>query len=237
MDNQVISFVQTNWIQIILTIIISYLVGSISFSIIITRWARENEDIRKLGSGNAGFTNVLRSVGKLPAILTLAGDFAKGIVAVLIGRLIFSGIATGYTNEWVIVNYGAYLAGFFCVIGHIYPCFFGFKGGKGILTTCAMIFMTDWRVACIVLGLFLVIVLITKIVSLGSIAAAFAYPIVTFLFKYFGEYLGNEGTVPFSYVISVTILSLIIGALALYKHRSNMKRILNGTEKKIKAHR
>ena len=136
-------------IAIFFTSVISYLLGSVNFSIIITKRTKQHADIRTMGSGNAGFTNVLRSVGKIPAILTILGDFSKGIISILLGKLIFSSEFLFGNQSSEIIQYGSYLAGFFCFLGHIYPCFFNFKGGKGIVTAASIVWMIDWRVFAI----------------------------------------------------------------------------------------
>ena len=125
--------------------VISYLLGSLSFSIIFTKFF-EKKDIRTMGSGNAGATNVLRSVGPKAAICTFIFDFLKGVASVLIGKLIFSMMLPSGVLLPEMVQYGTYIAGFSCVFGHMFPIYFGFRGGKGILTTAAIIALIDWRV-------------------------------------------------------------------------------------------
>ena len=139
--------------------VIAYLLGSISFSIIFTRLLANHQDIRTMGSGNAGMTNVLRSVGKLAAFLTFICDFAKGALAVLIARTIFQYVCTanGFPLSWA--QYGTYLAGLAAILGHIYPVYFGFRGGKGVLTTAAMMLVLDWRVFLCTLVVFAIVFL------------------------------------------------------------------------------
>lgn len=233
MDIQTINFLRLYWIQIIIVAAFGYFIGSISFSILVTRYFKNKSDIRKMGSGNAGFTNVLRSVGTLPAILTMIGDFSKGIVACLLGKWIFSTLHFPGVPEFCIIQYGAYIAGVACLIGHVYPCFFEFKGGKAVLTALSMIIMTDWRVAALCLSVFLLIVFTTRLVSLGSILAAVSYPIITFCVTYFYDYLGNGRQVTFGYIVIVSTISLLVGAFVIYKHKKNLIRLLNGEEKKI----
>ena len=133
----------------VLTGVIAYLLGSISFSIIFTKLFSHKQDIRTMGSGNAGATNVLRSVGPKAAICTFIFDFAKGILSVFIGRQLFAYMTTFTSIEGIgsgeLIQYGAYIAGFCCAMGHIFPIFFGFKGGKGVLTSWAIIALIDWR--------------------------------------------------------------------------------------------
>ncbi|MFA9380564.1 MAG: glycerol-3-phosphate 1-O-acyltransferase PlsY [Acetanaerobacterium sp.] len=200
-------------LYIVLTAVISYLLGSISFAVIVSR-ALTHKDVRDFGSGNAGLTNVVRTFGKLPGILTLLGDFSKGVVSVVLGRLIFEHLA-GLDPQ-----YGACVAGLFVIIGHIFPIYFGFKGGKGVLTTAGIALMIDPRVFLIAITLFILIVLITRIVSIASIIAAAAFPITTFIIN------GIEHRP----ALVDTLLTACIAAILIFMHRANIKRLLNGTE-------
>jgi glycerol-3-phosphate acyltransferase PlsY len=223
----------------ILVALVSYLLGSLSFSIIFTKLFNRNADIRNLGSGNAGATNVLRSVGAKAALCTFIFDFAKGAVSVMIGRMAFQYLC-GITGVPVVVaEYGAYVAGVACVIGHIFPVYFGFKGGKGVLTSAAMIALIDWRVFVIVIGIFIIVFLFTKIVSFSSICAAAAFPIATFLVTYFLVYRAESsgiGAVSFSYVLITTSIALLMAFILIFKHKSNIQRLKNGTEQKLNIH-
>lgn len=235
---EILSFICTYWIQILSSMVIAYLLGSISTSIIITKIVAKNADIRKMGSGNAGFTNVLRSVGKLPAILTFVGDFIKCVLAIVSAWLIFSTIEVDDITKKELVKYAAYLAGICCILGHLYPCYFGFKGGKGVVTTAAMMVLIDWRVFLIILAIFAVIFFTTKTISKASVTVAFLYPFVTFGITYFVDYLPSKdiaGGTSLSYVTVATIIAFCIGLLVIIKHRENIKRIIAGTEKKITA--
>ena len=219
----------------VIVAIISYLLGSISFSIIFTKKFNK-VDIRSMGSGNAGATNVLRSVGTKAAIFTFIFDFAKGAVSVIIGKEIF-GFFCGMTGASpIIAQYGAYIAGVACVIGHIYPVYFDFKGGKGVLTSAAMIALIDWRVFLVVISVFIILFLTTRIVSLSSICGAATFPVATFLITYFIDYRQGQasaGPVPLSYVWITTAIAFCMAFVLIYKHRTNIERIKNGTEKKI----
>ncbi|WP_444660147.1 glycerol-3-phosphate 1-O-acyltransferase PlsY [Caproiciproducens sp. R2] len=225
----------------VLVALVSYFLGSISSSIIFTKVFDNNVDIRTLGSGNAGATNVLRSVGVKAAIFTFIFDFAKGAVSVMIGRAVFQYVCSQAAaplmiNPHVVAQYGAYIAGVACVFGHIYPIYFGFRGGKGVLTSAAMIALIDWRVFLIVIGVFLALFLSTQIVSLSSICAAAAFPVATFIITFFIDFRGNQaaaGPVPISYVWITTAVAFCMGFVLIYKHRTNIERIKNGTEKKI----
>lgn len=220
------------------TAVIAYLIGSLNPAILITR-AFTRQDIRTMGSGNAGFTNVLRSVGGLPATLTIICDFLKGIIAVLIGWWIFSAMTV--TNDVAPIEYekyGRYLAGMCVIIGHVYPLYFGFRGGKGVVTTAATMAIVDWRVFLICLSFFLVIFIFTRIISLGSIIAASSYPAVTCLMIYFADYLPAIGTpdeLRFRFVMISTACAAVIAAMVVIMHKENIKRLIKGEEKKIRV--
>lgn len=228
------------WWMMLLTAVIAYLLGSINTAVLVTRIVTKGKgDIRKMGSGNAGFTNVLRSVGKAPAIITIVCDALKCIIAVLIGALIFSFAIpmfdsqnTVFSNELMII--GKYIAGIFCILGHSYPVYFHFKGGKGVVTAAALIAIEDWRVFLCIIATFLIIFLITKIISAASITSAVLYGPYTFLVTFFFDYLSGAGY-SLTYVILSTIASFIIGIFVIVKHKDNIGRLLRGEEKKITA--
>ena len=176
-------------IALIISAIISYLLGSLNFGIIISK-SLNKDDVRSHGSGNAGSTNMLRNYGKKHAVMTIIGDMLKVAVAIFISFVIvrkMGNISLAENGGSLILGIDARMftksfAGLFCVLGHIFPCFFGFKGGKGVATAGGMVFMIDWRIALILLAIFAIIVLITKYVSLGSIAMAVFYPVFIFVF-------------------------------------------------------
>lgn len=219
----------------VLTMVISYLLGSINSSIIFTRLF-SHEDIREMGSGNAGTTNVLRSVGKRAAACTFAFDFIKGVLAVFIGRLLFQYFASAYPlagiSSWEFVQYGAYLAGICCVLGHDFPVFFGFRGGKGVLTSWSIILLIDWRSFVVVIVVFIVAVLLTRIVSVGSLSAGIAFPICTFVFNYLIDYRMFQIGSP-TYCVLSMVVAFFLGGLLIGKHHANIARLRAGTEKKL----
>ena len=221
------------FILILIISIISYLIGCINTSLAITKILKIGNDIRSVGSGNAGFTNVLRTMGKKMAIFTFIGDFLKGILAVWITSMIVTSSQAFQNNENLILS-AKYISGMMCVIGHIYPCFFKFKGGKGVLTTWATMFLIDWQIAVVLITVFLITLWISKIVSLASIMAAISYPVSTFVICFFGDYLVTKNLYD---MLFPTIASLIVGALVIYKHKSNIIRLLNGKEIKISVHK
>lgn len=197
---------------LVLCAVIGYLLGSVNSSVIVGRLYKI--DIRAEGSGNAGLTNTLRVLGKKAAVMVLIGDILKGVIAVLIGILV---IKTQWSDPAIGEIY-AVAAGTFSVIGHNWPVYFGFKGGKGILTTATVIFMLDWRIGVLVLILFIIIVFVTRYVSLGSICGAFAVPFAAIIFGY-----------DWKFVLFMVFLAL----LAIYRHKANIKRLLNKTENKL----
>lgn len=201
----------------IIVAIVAYLLGSISFSVIISK-KMAGFDVREKGSGNAGATNMLRSVGKRAAILTLLGDALKGVVAILFGILV--GAIAKNADKALLVQ----IAGIAVVVGHTFPIFFGFKGGKGVATALGVLLMTNWQIGLICLVFALVLMVLTKMVSMGSVGAAILFPVLV-LFIHTNYTVSNES----SYFIYSVILALIVA----FNHRSNIKRILNGTENKL----
>lgn len=194
----------------------AYLLGSCSFAIIVTKLLY-GKDIRTFGSGNAGMTNVLRTFGKGAAALTIVGDIGKGVAAVLLAKWAFGAFTA------VEPIYGAYIAAFFAVIGHIYPVYFGFKGGKAVSVATGTIVAIQPILVVPLLALFFLIFACSKMVSLASVCCAVAYPVVTLL--YFLR-AGHD-------VVFTTIGAAIMGGLVVWLHRANLKRIANGTEYKF----
>lgn len=201
----------------ILVILVAYLLGSISFSVIISK-KMAGFDVRKKGSGNAGATNVLRSVGKKAAVLTLLCDCLKGVVAVLFAVIV--GKIASNTDKALLVQ----LAGIAVVIGHTFPIFFGFKGGKGVATSLGVLLVTNWQIGLICLVFALVLMALTKMVSMGSVGAAILFPVLVLFIK--TNFIVTEGS-------GYLIYSIILAVLVAFNHRSNIKRILNGTENKL----
>ncbi len=201
-------------IKILLVIIIGYLLGSLNTSIIVGKIY--GTDIRKHGSGNAGMTNTLRTLGKTAAVLVIFGDILKGVLSYIIGNVIINSIPASITLS--ISGIGGMVGGIAAIAGHNWPVYFGFKGGKGILTSFSVVMMMDWKLGLILLGVFVIIVAITRYVSLGSIIACVAFPIGAAI----------KGNSPI-FIIFAAILSI----LAIARHNGNIKRLLNGTEHKI----
>ncbi len=192
---------------VLLYVFVPYLLGSINTAIIVSS-KMYNDDIRKYGSGNAGFTNMMRTYGKKAAVITLVGDIVKTMLAVIIGWAVF-----GYVT--------AYIAGLACLIGHVFPVFYGFKGGKGVLCLTAIILMLDWRLFLILFAIFAILVIGTKYISAGSVICAMLFPILLNRLNDTGFYL-------------IEIVAIIIMLIIVIKHRENIKRIFKGTESKFK---
>lgn len=205
-------------LYIVITIL-AYLLGSISFSVIISK-KMAGFDVREKGSGNAGSTNVLRTVGKKAAILTLICDILKGVVAVGIAAI--ASLIWKEANGPLLIQ----LAAGAVVLGHTFPIFFGFKGGKGVATALGVLLICNWQIGLICLVFALVIMAVTRIVSLGSIMAAILYPVLT-LFIHEHYIIAGEGN--YSYLI----FSILLAILVVYNHRTNLKRILEGKENKL----
>mgnify|MGYP002518208976 FL=1 len=205
----------------IVMLLIAYVIGSINFSVIFSK-KFAGFDVREKGSGNAGSTNMLRSVGKGAAALTLICDILKGIVAISIAIIL--GNMFKDTNKELLVQ----IAGIAVVIGHTFPIFFGFKGGKGVATSLGILLMSNWQIGLICLVFALILMILTRMVSLGSCAAAVLFPVLTLFINdnYTVLTEGKNGTTYFIY-------SLILAIIVLFNHRSNIKRILNGTENRL----
>ncbi|HEX2944669.1 MAG TPA: glycerol-3-phosphate 1-O-acyltransferase PlsY [Clostridia bacterium] len=189
---------------LILAAAAGYLLGSLNSALIVGKF--HGVDVRQHGSGNAGMTNTMRTLGKKAALFVLLGDVLKGLLSFLIGYFVCGS------------QLGGMVAGTAAIIGHILPVYFGFKGGKGVLTTLAVLFMFDWRAALALLGVFIVILALTRFVSLGSIIGAFLFP--------FAEILLGRGT-------ETIVFSAVIAVLIIVMHRANIKRLLSGTESKF----
>ena len=199
----------------IIVAIIAYCLGSISFSVIISK-KMAGFDVREKGSKNAGSTNVLRTVGKKAAILTLICDILKGVVAILIAVLL--GNLVEGTDKALLVQ----IAGLMAVSGHTFPVFFKFKGGKGVATALGVLFIVNWQIALICLVFALLLMAITRMVSVGSLAAAILFPVLTIFIK--DNYI-VEG--------SYLVFGILMAGLVVFNHRTNIKRLATGTENKL----
>lgn len=194
------------FMDILLLFIGAYLLGSISFSYIITKGLNKG-DIRKLGSGNAGATNTLRVIGVGPAIFVLLLDVLKGIVPVWVALSLHFPLTT------------AIIAGGMAIIGHNWPVYYGFKGGKGVATTIGVFVVASFFPSLIAGILVILIIALTRYVSLGSIVFMILTPVLMFVFR----------SVP----VEAALIALLIGLLSIWRHRTNISRLLNGNERKL----
>ena len=197
-----------------LTLLVSYLLGCFNGSVMTSHFIIR-DDVRQHGSGNAGLTNFYRTYGARYALCVIICDMGKTVLACLIG---------GYLMHWVVGDWtlGLLIAGIGCELGHMFPVFFGLRGGKGILSGGVLVLMLDWRVALIAWGLLVSLWLLTRYVSLGSVAATASMPVSVFFL------LGHNWL--------YTVLSAAIAALVIWCHRGNIQRLLSGTEKKFHWH-
>ena len=197
--------------DMLIMLIMGYLIGSCNFAIIYSKLFKK-DDIRKHGSGNAGATNVLRTYGKGPAAAVFLLDLLKGVVAVVLAKLF-------YPNTDIC----ACIAAFGAILGHNFPCYHGFVGGKGVATSFAVLLVLDWRIALIALGVFLIVVLITRYVSVGSISASVAAPAAAIVFKCVND----------SASLALCVFTVCVGILCILRHKENIVRLRQGKENKL----
>ena len=202
----------------LLTAVIAYFCGCFNGAVIVSKYILR-DDVRTHGSGNAGLTNFYRTFGGPLTLVVILTDVFKAIVAIWVGMFLFRQMIA---NEVLVVALSKYWAGLFCLLGHMFPCMFHFKGGKGILSGGAIAIMIDWRIALVVWGGFLILAILTRYVSLGSCWAGASFPFATW-FVYHN--------------VVITVLGAVIGLLILYMHRGNIKRLLPGTENKFSLHK
>ena len=202
----------------IIVAILAYAIGSVNFSVLISK-KMAGFDVREKGSGNAGTTNVLRAVGLKAAIITLICDILKGIIEVLIA--FWNGNISQTADKALLIQ----IAGILVVVGHTFPIFFEFRGGKGIATALGVLLITNWKIGLICLVFAVVLIAITRMVSVGSMSAAVLFPVLTL-------FIGDNFIVT-QVGIKYFIYSLILAAFVIFNHRENIKRIMNGTENKI----
>jgi len=193
---------------------IAYFCGCFNGAVIVSKYILRN-DVRSHGSGNAGLTNFHRVFGGPLTFVVILTDVIKAVVALLVGAMVFRGMVYDAVE---IELFAKYWAGLFCLIGHMFPCMFQFKGGKGILSGGTIALMVDWRVALVVWGGFLILAVLTKYVSLGSVWAGASFPFISW-------YCYPQ--------VPIVILAFLLGGLVVWKHRANIKRLLSGTESKL----
>ena len=195
----------------VITALASYFLGCFNGAVIVSKYILR-DDVRNHGSGNAGLTNFYRTFGGPLTAVVILTDVLKAVLAVLLGQWLFGG--------WYVL--GKYWAGLFCLLGHMFPCMFHFKGGKGILSGGTIAIMIDWRIALVVWGGFLILTILTRYVSLGSLWAGASFPFISW----------------YCYPAPViVVLAFACGGLVVWQHRANIKRLLSGTENKFSFHR
>ncbi len=226
--------------------LISYLLGSINLSIIISKLMGKG-DIRDFGSKNAGTTNTLRVLGKGPALLVFIWDVLKGALAIGLVRGVMGllledkslfNAGENSLNFNMIYSISMFLSSLCVILGHNYPAFFGFKGGKGVATSLGVIFAIEWRIGLVCLAVVIVGISIFQFVSVGSLIAAIEYPILVIIMG--GQFDVRLGSSPspspsqFTIKIMYIIFSFVLATMVIFKHKTNIERIKNGTENKLR---
>lgn len=202
------------WLAMLLiyggTAVASYFLGCFNGAVIVSKYILR-DDVRNHGSGNAGLTNFHRTFGGGLTFVVILCDVLKAVIAVLLTSTVFGGAVTA-----------KYWAGLFCLLGHMFPCMFHFKGGKGILSGGTIALMIDWRVALVVWGGFLILVIVTRYVSLGSLWAGASFPFISW-------YCYPE--------VRIVVLAFLCGGLVVWQHRGNAQRLIHGKERKLSFHK
>ena len=206
--------------------VIAYFCGCFNGAVIVSKYILR-DDVRNHGSGNAGLTNFYRTFGGPLTLVVILTDVLKAVVAILLGSWFLGSLAgaNGYaasvriSTMWAL--FGKYWAALFCLLGHMFPCMFKFKGGKGILSGGTIAIMIDWRIAVVVWGGFLILAIVTKYVSLGSVWAGASFPFISW-------YCYPDPV--------IVILAFVIGGLVVWKHRANIGRLIHGNENKFSFH-
>ena len=198
------------WQSFALTVLAAYFCGCFNGAVIVSKYILR-DDVRNHGSGNAGLTNFYRTFGGALTFVVILCDVLKAVIAVLIGAHVLGPVIGS-------VVLGKYIAGLACMVGHMFPFIFGFKGGKGVLSGGTIAIMIDWRIALIVWGGFLLLAVLTRFVSLGSCYAGAAFPFATWFIYH---------------DVVLTLLGCVMGFGLVYMHRANIKRLLTGTESKF----
>ena len=199
--------------MLLLVTVASYLLGCFNGAVIVSKYILR-DDVRSHGSGNAGLTNFYRTFGGPLTAVVILCDVLKAVIAVLIGAWIFGMMGNALL--------GKYWAALFCLLGHMFPCMFHFKGGKGILSGGTIAIMIDWRIALVVWGGFLILTALTRYVSLGSLWAGASFPFISW-------YCYPDPV--------IVVLAFACGGLVVWQHRGNIKRLLHGNENKFSLHR
>ncbi len=210
-------------IHLFIVAIVGYLIGSVNLSIVLSKLMGKG-DIRQHGSGNAGTTNTLRVLGVLPAIAVLLFDIFKGVLAILLSKYIFllSAINMDVQELEITFELSKLVAGFMAIMGHNFPIYYEFKGGKGVATSLGVIMMLEPRLGIICLIFALVLMISTRMVSFGSVLTAVLYPVLVITSGH-----------AFTYTVAYATFACLLGVLIIYKHSGNIERIFNGTERRL----
>ena len=201
---------------------VAYLLGCFNGAVIVSKYILR-DDIRRHGSGNAGLTNFYRTFGGALTVVVILCDVLKMAAAVWAGQLLLRYWGGGFwAREATMFLYAKYWAGLFCLLGHMFPCMFRFRGGKGILSGGTLAILIDWRIALVVWGGFLLLFLLTRYVSLGSVFAGVSFPFLSW-------YCYPDPV--------VVILAFCAGGLVVWKHRENIQRLVQGKERRFHFHR
>ena len=206
------------WLPALIMEVVAYFCGCFNGAVIVSKYILR-DDVRTHGSGNAGLTNFFRTFGGPLTLVVILTDVLKAVAAVLLTTVVFRSFLM---NDPMVIVLAKYWGGVFCLLGHMFPCMFGFRGGKGILSGGTIALMMDWRIALVVWGGFLILFLLTRYVSLGSLWAGASFPFAS-LFVYRNAL--------------IFLLALICGGLVVWKHRSNLARLVKGKESKFSFHR
>lgn len=207
------------YLYLFIALLFGYLVGSVNLSIVVTRYIGKF-DIRTRGSGNAGGTNVARTMGAAWGISVIIVEISKGFAAGLLAKYLFPGDVFGIGEVGAVIS--GCVAVFGCMLGNRFPCFHGFKGGKGVTTCAAVMGVLDWRILLVLVVVFLTVFFISRMVSLASMIASVGMPISTaFIYR----------DSQFWWVL--VIITLLMCLLLIFNHKSNIKRIISGTENKF----
>lgn len=206
------------WLPALIMAVVAYFCGCFNGAVIVSKYILR-DDVRTHGSGNAGLTNFFRTFGGPLTLVVILTDVLKAVAAVLLTTVVFRSFLM---NDPMVIVLAKYWGGVFCLLGHMFPCMFGFRGGKGILSGGTIALMMDWRIALVVWGGFLILFLLTRYVSLGSLWAGASFPFAS-LFVYRNAL--------------IFLLALICGGLVVWKHRSNLARLVKGKESKFTFHR
>ena len=208
------------WVRAAVIAVFAYFCGCFNGAVIVSKYILRN-DVRNHGSGNAGLTNFHRVFGGPLTAVVILCDVLKAVVALLVGAWIAGGFAAPFWGGELLIC-GKYWAALFCLLGHMFPCMFHFRGGKGILSGGTIALMVDWRIALVVWGGFLIFAVLTRYVSLGSIWAGASFPFISC-------YCFPQPV--------VIVLAFLCGGLVVWQHRGNIKRLVTGTESKFHLHR